>query len=211
MEELELYHIHKKNETDKKWQEKNIIKINENFNSIMNKRHQRFSQLIIYDDEFQHGKTSFHLYLADYYSRIQNLKVIKNDDLEELKKLLEIGYEMSYNATFFKDETALENCRRDNFVELPSRLHSLYLCDSDGIEYWKDVISKENKEEVEVFKVLASGKIFKTNEQLLPNEFLDYSEAYNSAFSYWKPKFKNVPNYTNEYLIQGTVKILEKI
>ena len=94
---------------------------------------------------------------------------------------------------------------------MPSRLHSIYLCDEDGLEYWTDIISKNRKEEIEVFKVLANGKIFKTNEQLLPNEGFSYEEAYNSAFSYWHPKFKDVPNYTNEYLMQGTVKVLSKL
>lgn len=210
MEELELYHVHKKNQSDKKWKEENIIKVDENFNSVMNQRQQSFSQTVIMDNG-QQEVTNYSMCLAHYLKKVKDLKIIKKEDLDELKNLLEIGFQMTYNADFFKRETALETCRKDHFSTIPSRLHSIYLCDRDGLEYWSDVISKKNTEEIEIFRVLASGKIFKTNEQLLPNEFLNYGEAYNSAFHYWKPKFKDVPNFTNEYLTQGNIKILEKI
>ena len=211
MSEMELYHIHKKNELDKKWKEKNIIKVDEKFDSVMNQRQQRFSQLMIINNGIEQEPINYSICLAQYFNRIKDLRIIKKEDLEELKKLLEIGYQMSFNADFFKRETALETCRKDHFSDIPSRLHSIYLCDEDGLEYWKDIISKNNSEEIEVFKVLANGKTFKTNEQLLPCEFLDYGDTYNSAFSYWNPKFRDVPNYTNEYLTQGTIKVLEKI
>jgi len=210
MAEMELYHIHKKEIKAPKWKEKNIIKVDENFDSIMNQRQQKFSQAMILDDNQQLMINHF-LFLAQYYNKINDLKIIKREDLEELKELINISYQMSFNANFFKRETALEMCRKDHFSTLPSRLHSIYLCDQDGLEYWEDVISKNQTEEVEVFRVLADGKIFKTNEQLLPIEILDYGKTYNASFDYWNPKFKKVPNYTNEYLAQGNIKVLEKL
>lgn len=207
MQEMELYHIHKKNNTDKKWIEKGLIKIDNNFNSVMNQRQQSFSQTILIEE----SKIEYYMYLANYLGRIKDLKSIRQDDLEELKSLIEIGFQMSYNANFFKRESALEDCRKEHYIELPSRLHSIYLCDRDGLEYWRDIISNNKQDEVEIFKVLATGKVFKTNEQLLPCETESYGENYNSAFKYWNPKFKDVPNYTNEYLAQGTIKILEKV
>lgn len=210
MAEMELYHIHKKNAQDKKWKEQSIIKVDENFNSVMNQRQQNFSQTMIID----HGerkKINYSIYLAYYLNKIKDLKIIKREDLDELKRLLEIGYDMACHADFFKRETALETCRKNHFSDIPSRLHSIYLCDQDGLEYWSDIISKNNSEEIEIFRVLATGKIFKTNEQLLPDELLEYEQAYKSAFQYWNPKFKNIPNFTNEYLAQGNIKVLEKL
>lgn len=210
MSEMELYHIHKKNTQDKKWKEQSIIKVDENFNSVMNQRQQNFSQTMIID----HGerkKINYSIYLAYYLNKIKDLKIIKREDLDELKRLLEIGYDMACHADFFKRETALETCRKNHFSDIPSRLHSIYLCDQDGLEYWSDIISKNNSEEIEIFRVLATGKIFKTNEQLLPDELLEYEQAYKSAFQYWNPKFKNIPNFTNEYLAQGNIKVLEKL
>ena len=204
--ESELYHIHLKGNKDFKWQIGNTINVDKTFDSIMNQRQQNFSQLVVLDNI----KTQYFLYLAKYFAEIQNKTSIKKEELEELKSLLEAGYSLSYNANFFKRETSLEDCRKDNYSSLPSRLHSIYLCDKDGLEYWKDTIIEQNKE-AEIFKVLAIGKIFKTNEQLLPSENSTYGESYNASFKYWNPKFKNLPNYTNEYLVQGKVKILEKL
>lgn len=207
MQEMELYHIHKKNDMNKKWIEKGSINVDNKFDSVMNQRQQNFSQAMYVDGD----KLNYDIYLAQYFQKIKDLKIIKKEELEELKELLKIGYQMSFNANFFKREAALEDCRKEHYLELPSRLHCIYLCDYDGLEYWNDTISKNGNEEVEVFKVLATGKIFKTNEQLLPNETGNYGETYNASFKYWNPKFKDVPNYTNEYLTQGTIKILNKV
>ncbi len=195
--ENELYHIHLKGNKDYKWQVGNIINVDEKFDSIMNQRQQNFCQLILLDN----NEVQYFLYLAQYYDEIKNKTSIKQEDLEELKYLLKAGYQLSYNANFFKRETSIEDCRKNKFNELPSRLHCLYLCDKDGLEYWQDTIAQQNKES-EVFKVYATGTIFKTNEQLLPREETTYKESYEASFKYWNPKFKDVPDYTNEYLVQ---------
>ena len=36
----------------------------------------------------------------------------------------------------------------------------------------------------DAYKVLVTGKIFKTNEQLLPDEEANYGDDYNQAFKY---------------------------
>ena len=63
----------------------------------------------------------------------------------------------------------------------------------------------------DAYKVLVTGKIFKTNEQLLPDEEANYGDDYNQAFKYCHPKFKDVHECTNEYLAQGKIKILSKV
>ena len=207
MQEIELYHIHKKTYMNAKWIEKGFINIDDKFNSIMNQRQQNFSQTL----QIENQQYNYDIYLFQYLEDIKNLKIVKKDDLEELKELLRVGLNMSYQANFFKREAALEDCRKEHYSELPSRLHCIYLCDYDGLEYWNNIISNSGKEEVEIFRVLAQGKIFKTNEQLLPLETETYGGTYNAAFKYWNPKFKNVPNHTNEYLTQGKIKILSKV
>lgn len=209
MQEMELYHIHNNNCMNRKWVEKGIIRVDNKFNSVMNQRHQKFSQAIC--DKSTGVRYNYDMYIAQYFNKIKDLQIIKKEDLEELKELLTIGYQMSYNANFFKREVALEDCRKEHYLDLPSRLNCIYLCDYDGLEYWSDIISKNGQEEVEVFKVLASGNIFKTNEQLLPSETGTYGETYNASFKYWNPKFKDVPSCTNEYLTQGVIKILNKV
>ena len=108
----------------------------------------------------------------------------------------------------FKRETALENYRKDNVSTLPSRLHTIYLTDEKGVDYWINALQTNN---YKLYRVEASGEIFKTNEQLIPDEELSYKDVYESAYNYWHPNFKHVPDYTNEYLVKGKVKVLEKI
>ena len=204
--ESELYHIHLKGNKDFKWQVGNTINIDKTFDSVMNQRQQEFCQLV----NVNNINVQYSNYLTQYFAKIQNKISIKKEELEELKSLLEAGYRLSYNANFFKRETSLEDCRKDNYSSLPSRLHSIYLCDKDGLEYWQDTIVPQNRES-EVFKVYVTGIIFKTNEQLLPLETETYGGTYNAAFKYWNPKFKNVPNHANEYLTQGKIKILSKV
>lgn len=208
--EQELYHIHKKNNKDRQFEVNNIIKVKNDFKSTMAERHMDFSQMIEAPIFGEICTINFDMYLAGYLDKINNMKIIKGSDLEELKCLIQKAYQMSFNANFFKREQALETCRLMHKPELPSRLHSMYLCDEDGLEYWKDTISNKDYDKIEVYRVLADGNIFKSNEQLLPNEILTYESAINESFKYWNPKFKNVSSESNEYLVQGNVKILER-
>ena len=112
------------------------------------------------------------------------------------------------DGNMFKRETALENYRKDNVSTLPSRLHTIYLTDEKGVDYWVNALQTNN---YKLYRVEASGEIFKTNEQLIPDEELSYKDVYESAYNYWHPNFKHVPDYTNEYLVKGKVKVLEKI
>lgn len=211
--EKELYHIHvkEKNNKDYKWDVGRIITVDDNFDSIMNKRQQSFNQCIQIVDENSCEQVQFYQYLAELYNCIKDRTIIKGEELEELKDVIKNGYNLSYNANFFKRESGLEDCRKNNFSNLPSRLHSVYLCDDDGLEYWIDNISFNRSKEINIFKVLADGNIFKTNEQLLPTEESTYGQTYQAAFKYWNPKFKDFPNYTNEYLVQGKIKVLEQL
>lgn len=97
---------------------------------------------------------------------------------------------------------------KNNFNFLPSRLHSIYLTDEKGVSYWIDALDAKD---YDLCRVEVTGNIFKTNEQLLPDETLSYKDAYENSFNYWHPNFKKVPDNTNEYLVNGKIKILEKI
>lgn len=207
--EMELYHVHTSDNQDNKWIVNNTIKVTKDFDSKMFKRQQNFCQCI----KDENGEIILmDEYMSNLLYEINDVRVLKSDNLEQVKQILNIVRQFMYNGDFFRMEMALENCRKDHFEELPSRLHSMYLCDKDGLEYWKDVITLSNpNKDISVYKVLVNGTVFKTNEDLLPYTIQTYSEAYNTSFSYWKPKFKNTKPETNEYLCQGNIKVLEKI
>lgn len=203
--EMELYHIHKKGIKDHKWKVNNTLIIDKTFESRMNERRNSFNQNVWISDGINKELLNNEQYL---FNVVENINQFTKKELEEI---LRSNIQLTFNANLFKRETAMEDYRKDNKIELPSRLHSLYLCDRDGLEYWSEMISEFNTHEIEVFKVYADGLIFKTNEQLIPLETSDYQTTYSESRKYWNPKFKDVPYYTNEYLTQGKIKVIEKI
>lgn len=108
----------------------------------------------------------------------------------------------------FKREMALENYRKENVPKLPSRLNCVYATTEEGISYWKNNLVDND---LEVFEIDVENEPFETNEQLLPRETLSYMGIYNSAYHYWNPNIKSKMKQTNEYLVQGRVKILKKV
>lgn len=184
MNKQELYHIHLSNDTNNKYFINNTFIVDKSFNSIMNQRHQSFSQLIRLKNNDQECLAKFTEYLQCFMQNTNGMQSLTQDDINELRQLLEIGYKLSSNADRFRREAGMEDYRVNNHIDLPSRLHSIYLCDKDGIEYWKDIISQYGQKEIEIYKVLVRGTIFKTNEQLIPNEYLTYEETYNESEKY---------------------------
>ena len=127
---------------------------------------------------------------------------------EIINDLVDYSYQISFYSSMFKRETALEHYRICKYSNLPSRLHSIYLTDELGIGSW---IKKLGIDNLELYRVEAEGNIFKTSEFFIPNETLSYEDTYNQSYHYWNPNFKKAPLDANEYLVQGNIKVLEKI
>ena len=208
MEKKELYHIHKiegKDNTGKFFKENKEIIVNDKFKNGMLRRYNDFTTLVKLNINNQLIDLNIHDYLTGV---LYNINRGINYSKQDLEQILSIAYNASYYGNMFKRETALENYRKDNNLLLPSRLHTIYLTDEKGIEYW---IKALGAIEYNLYRVEVTGDIFKTNEQLIPDEKLNYKGVYEKAYDYWHPNFEKVPNYTNEYLVRGKVKILEKI
>lgn len=198
MEKMELYHIHKIGDHDKNWHESALIEVKENFKNTMYKRYQDFTTALPIE-----GGGSINLY--DFILMLQYSNQLNE---KKIKDIIDYSYRISFNANSFKRETVLENYRKDNTSTKPSRLHSIYMTDEKGIDSW---ITKLGVENIELFRVEAEGNIFKTNEIFIPDETLSYEKAYDKSYYYWNPNFKKAPIDSNEYLVQGKVKVLEKI
>jgi hypothetical protein len=65
--------------------------------------------------------------------------------------------------------------------------------------------------DADIYRVEPINEPFWTNEQLLPLETSSYEESYNSSKRYFNPRKKDLGTVSDEYLIQGRVKILEKV
>lgn len=213
MDTMELYHIHKSNYHDKKWEVGNSLNVSEYFTNSIGNRQDSFSTSV--DISFDNELTTINCHHAInmLLSDILNSDTISKEQLQKIKNTLNASLDVLHSASMFKIESALENYRIKYYSNLPSRLHCVYLTDRDGLKYFEETIGNSvlNKDKSYfIYRVLATGNIFKTNPDLLPREDTSYISAFNKSELYWNPIFKNVDNSHNEYLVQGTVKVLEK-
>lgn len=122
--------------------------------------------------------------------------------------LLEEARRIAFTASILKREAAMEEFRKTHKPELPSRMHCVYATTESGIEYWKNLITDND---LDVLRIETLDEPFKTSEIFIPSEDSTYEEMVTNSFRYWNPKFKNIPEESSEYLIQGKIKILEKV
>lgn len=197
---MDLYHIHKNGIHDNLWRTGNVINVTSNFESAMYKRYANFS--------VTNNKELIYMKFVKTLKKISTTSLNDKELLRLFKEVLPMGFDVAYYSNLFKRETALENYRLDHYSKLPSRLHSIFLTDEASLNYW---IKTLGDEKASIYRIDLANDPFKTNEDFIPNELLNYEDTYNSASKYWNPKAKNMSENHNEYLYQGKVKILEKI
>ena len=105
-------------------------------------------------------------------------------------------------------ELAMEDYRVNNCPDKPSRLHSLFACTEEGIPFWKRLI-RDN--DLDIYRIETDNEPFVTNELLLPDEGLCYGDKVKASRKYFNPKKKDLDMVSNEYLIQGKVRVLKKV
>lgn len=213
---MELYHLHLKGIKDDKWKAKKEIIIDKDFTNRLGMKINNFNDCTSnpnldnisnkLNNYFQYnGYEAFSkmpLYtILDFLPQLQIDAKTQKIILQELRNV-------TFQSAIFKREMAMENFRKDNNPKLPSRLHCVYATTENGINYWKERIIDND---IDIFKIEVLDEPFITSEKFIPNESNNYEEMYNSSFRYWNPKYKNIPEKTFEYLVQGKVKILEKV
>lgn len=88
---------------------------------------------------------NFYGILPKYIERLSSYNSVSIEKLKAISNLLRTSFALTYKADFFKREAALEDCRKVYNIALPSRLHSIYLCVEDGLEYWKDILEERRQ------------------------------------------------------------------
>lgn len=214
----ELYHLHLKGIRDDKWKEKKEITITNDFTNRLGKKVNNFNDCITNPQLDNISNTLNNLFQQCGYQKLSKMPLFLildymldpniNIDPKTQKIILQEARKLAFQATILKRETAMENYRKDNKNHLPSRQHCIYATTENGIEYWKNKIIDND---IDIFRIETLEEPFKTSEIFIPNESSTYEEMYNNSYKYWNPKFKNIPEESSEYLIQGKVKILEKV
>lgn len=197
-----MYHYHKLGKFDEKWQVGNQIIVDNSFNSFYCTILADFSTSV-YCRPDNHLESFDNI--LDYYL---NNKDFEKLDQKLLRQMLEESRRIIANTNIYKRERALEDCRKDFFPHLPSRLHSIWVSDERELSFWK----KQFKQDLILFKLSLTGELFKSSDSFIPDDELSPIESYVFSKKYWDPTFETEEQEKKvEYLFQGKVKILEKL
>ena len=160
-------------------------------------------------NELLHNKS--HMTLGDTVNlgEIINYLLYKRGFIkDELIRILQDAQSMLLAAGTNYRELAMEEYRKENCPDKPSRLHSLYGCTEEGTYFW---INNIFDGDLDIYRIEPLEEPFVSNEALLPYEGLSFGDKVKASYKYFHPSKKDLDGFTDEYLIQGKVKILEKV
>ena len=196
----EMYHFHNNKAYNELWVPNNEIIVDDNFKTFYLRILKNYSTAVNTTDG---GKESF--------DRIIKYYLEKEQDKETLIKLLKEAENIIRGINICKRELALERVREAKYPNLPSRAHSIWLCNESGIKFWEDQLSNGGKIKLDLYKVSVTGTLFISSDKFLPNDDSDYETNLVEAEKYWNPKFETNEDEKAEYLFQGKLKILKRV
>ena len=193
-----MYHFHHNFLFKDIWVPGNELTVDNNFNSQYGTILKRFKTGFMTKEKLVPFNKIIRYYLDE------------KADTETYIKLLEDAEYIIKGTNLFEREMALEIVRRLCYPELPSREHSIWLCDENSMRHWESTLS--SADDLELFRVSVTGELFKSSDAFLPDDGIPFIDIVNNSKKYWEPKFENEYQENQaEYLFQGKVKILEKI
>ena len=196
-----MHHYHRLGIYDDIWQVGKEIIVDDNFNSYCGSIVDKFTTAV----KCKNGIFSLEKIIDEY---IENIG-IDNVDVKTIEKLLKISRAIITNANIYSRESMLEQYRKDNNPDLPSRLHSIWLADNKSLDFWKKQFNITK--ELVLYKVSVTGNLFKSSDSFISDDELTAKEMYEASSNYWNPAFKEEDLCKAEYLFQGKVKVLKKI
>ena len=215
---MELYHIHLLGNHDRLYKEKSEFVIDRNkfnnrlynriYNMTANVDTDRYSRIMIIINTLlrSNGFQPFEekVNLGEIISFISN----QGCEQEELFNILEDAKKIALDEGINLREMAMEEYRKNNCDNLPSRLHSLFACTEEGVNFWMNHIRDNSSD---IYRIDVYDEPFVSNEVLLPSEKLSYGDKIDASYKYFHPTKKDLNGVTDEYLVQGKVKIIEKV
>ena len=196
-----MYHYHKLGLYDNIWKEGNELIVDNNFNSYYGKIIDKFSTGV----RCTNSIFSLDRVIDEYIDKVG----LENVDLNTIEDLLKCSSLIIKNINIYNRELMLEKYRKENNLNLPSRLNSIWLADKESLNFWKKQVREYRK--IVLFRVSITGNLFKSSDSFIPNDELTTKEMYNVSSKYWNPVFNEDDLCKVEYLFQGKVKVLEKI
>lgn len=110
------------------------------------------------------------------------------------------------NDAFVMRELALEEVRKKNYPDYPSRLKCLYVAkDKEEAVEWVNILKRNKKECKQVLTLELTGDLFIGDGSLMKRQNLSYQKHLENAHEYWSCK----TNTTPEYLFYGEAKVID--
>jgi len=191
VKDMNLYHIHRKDNMDDLWYIGNEINIDNKFNSIF------YNKLLVEEQKLIKRYNNYDIdYIISNMEEMKHKKLIKDDLIYDFDLLLQHYY-------FLRREKALEEGRKIFNPNAPSRLHSIFLTDSFDINYWTNNIGNSS---FIVFLLELNGYLFISSDKYFPNNKLLFENQVEESKKYWKPKVKTLQK---EFLFKGQIKIIK--
>lgn len=125
------------------------------------------------------------------------------------QNITNIALEIAQHFLMLAREVYWENIREKEFLDCPSRQKCAWLISSfESAQDWLSRLKcKEQNEQYQIVRVIATGRIHKANELLLLGDSEPLTETYKKAQEYWSGVMAK--NSREEILFEGKVKVSE--
>ena len=214
VENFKMYHYHTKNEYDNLWKKGNVIEIDDKFKSVLIKRIEQSTTYYTKDKKHDELFSS----LRYNINRLKDPKFIEElanlskngivDSAENLSDYFDMILGIFKNYLIRDREYILECVRQKYYPELPSRYHSIWICDERSKNHWNKYLCRDKV----LYEVSLTGRLFKSSDSFIPDYRQELYVMEELAHRYWNPKFETEKQEDEaEYLFQGNVKILKRI
>lgn len=213
VENLELYHVHRRNQYSNCWQVgKEISTPLQGYNYFFEVLYNDYQKNILefFSDDFL--VNLFHADLKKYYhfNKVELLKVLACNMANlyyYLQHKLNSSSSAVLTAELIAKELLLEFVRLNLDYELPSRLKCFWLSTPEYLPTWCSVLMQENTG-CQIVKVSATGKVFTANGIFLRQRYFKVYEYEQMAEQYWLGEHDKDKPYCGEILFEGSLKVI---
>lgn len=212
VENLELYHIHRKNCYSEQWLVcKEITTPLQGYNYFFEVLYNDYQQNILeLFSDFLINSLSSNLNKYYRFNKVELLMVSASDMVNlyyHLQNKVNSNFSAILTAEAIAKELLFEFVRLNLNYELPSRLKCFWLSSLEYLPTWyADVLQTSG--DCEIVQVSATGKIFTADGNFLKCEDFKIYEYEQVAEQYWLGEHNKKLPYCGEILFEGSLKVI---
>jgi hypothetical protein len=135
-------------------------------------------------------------------------KLLSLPDIEKNKRLFSYFQFTNFalnRTSMMLREVVFEEYRKENCPNLPSRRNSIWVCQENAINYWKNALQTYNPV---AYKLRLNGEMHVASEESLYSDVQNVDQYFDQAKKYWTP---NQPwTIDAEGIFDGEIEVLGK-